>query len=210
MAQKLKIYMAGPDVFLPNEPEIRAAKKQLLSDYGFEGLYPLDNDFDPTGLTDDEFARVIKIGNCAMMRRADGMIANLTPFHGPSPDSGTVFELGFMDALDKPIFGYMNVDEKYVDRVRAYCGGTLIKDKLGRLRDQYNMEAENLGLYQNLMIEKAVQCMPTRHMAVMATTETERYTSLTAYEQAVRLMARELLGAQVKVDPAIVRAPTAL
>ena len=32
------------------------------------------------------------------MKEADAIIANLTPFRGPSADTGTVYELGYMAA----------------------------------------------------------------------------------------------------------------
>ena len=35
--KKIKIYLAGPDVFLPNAKEIGKLKKELCEKYGFEG-----------------------------------------------------------------------------------------------------------------------------------------------------------------------------
>ena len=44
MSQVLKIYLAGPEVFLPHAIEIGQRKKALCRQYGFEGLFPFDNE----------------------------------------------------------------------------------------------------------------------------------------------------------------------
>jgi nucleoside 2-deoxyribosyltransferase len=38
-----KIYLAGPDVFLPDAVELGRAKVELCAAYGLTGLFPLDN-----------------------------------------------------------------------------------------------------------------------------------------------------------------------
>jgi len=73
-----KVYLAGPEVFLPDAAEIGRCKKALCERYNCIGLYP------------------------RMIRSADFGIANLTPFRGPS-DVGTVFELGMLLGLGKPV-----------------------------------------------------------------------------------------------------------
>ena len=40
----LRAYLAGPEVFLPEAVAIGQRKKQLCAKYGFEGLYPFDNE----------------------------------------------------------------------------------------------------------------------------------------------------------------------
>ena len=42
------------------------------------------------------------------MIAADAIIANLTPFRGPSADAGTVYELGYMAGRGKLCLGYCN------------------------------------------------------------------------------------------------------
>jgi len=42
-----KIYLAGPDVFLPDAVEIWRRKAELCTRHGLIGLYPLDNAIDP-------------------------------------------------------------------------------------------------------------------------------------------------------------------
>jgi nucleoside 2-deoxyribosyltransferase len=85
----MKIYLAGPDVFLPDAVEIGRKKAAICARYGVSGLYPLDNAVD---LSAADASLTIFKGNEAMMEAADAIIANLTPFRGPSADAGTVYE----------------------------------------------------------------------------------------------------------------------
>ena len=41
--QKPKLYLAGPEVFLPNATEMAEKQRQLCEKYGFIGLHPMDN-----------------------------------------------------------------------------------------------------------------------------------------------------------------------
>ena len=68
MERRLKTYLAGPEVFLPNAIEIGLRKKQLCADFGFEGLFPFDNEI---SLTDHKtrIDRLIYRANVAMMPR---------------------------------------------------------------------------------------------------------------------------------------------
>jgi nucleoside 2-deoxyribosyltransferase len=193
MGSRLKIYMAGPDVFLPDPISLAAVKKDIMHKAGFEGLHPFDNVIDSKDSSPEDLSRLIKEANCAMMREADAMIANLTPYHGPSADVGTAYEAGFMDALGKPVFGYMNVTDTFFDRVKAFNGGRLDKDANGDFRDAYGMAAENFGLMENLMIEWAVRPAPDRCWIVCDVPESEIYTSLKAFKMAVQAMQDALL-----------------
>ncbi len=42
----MKVYLAGPDVFLPDAVEIGRQKAAICARYGLIGLYPLDNTVD--------------------------------------------------------------------------------------------------------------------------------------------------------------------
>lgn len=143
------IYLAGPDVFLANAPEIAERKREICRKFGFEGLFPSDQE--ASVRTD---ARKIFESNCALMRRADIGVFNLTPFRGPSADCGTVFELGFMFSLRKPVHGYSGDDVCYSKRVAALEGPVTIKD--GHSWDRNGYEIEEFALTDNLMIDKAI------------------------------------------------------
>jgi nucleoside 2-deoxyribosyltransferase len=98
MGNRPKLYLAGPEVFLPKALAIAAKKKDLCRLHGFEGLFPLDHEIalSEKGETLD---RLLYAANIAMIRGADAAIFNLTPFRGPSADAGTIFELGIVTAL---------------------------------------------------------------------------------------------------------------
>ncbi|MFA7431885.1 MAG: nucleoside 2-deoxyribosyltransferase, partial [Rhodospirillaceae bacterium] len=72
------VYLAGPEVFLPNAAEIGAAKKAICARHGLTGVFPLDNVLDLSGLSPPEAGRAIFRANVALMRAADAVIANLT------------------------------------------------------------------------------------------------------------------------------------
>ncbi len=55
-----------------------------------------------------------------MMRVADLVIANLTPFRGPSADAGTLVELGWFLGAGKPAFGYSNSATPFAARNAAF------------------------------------------------------------------------------------------
>src|SRR6478735_8540744 len=111
----MKIYLAGPDVFLPDAIEIGRRKAAICARHGVRGLYPLDNAVD---LKASDASLTIFKGNEAMMDAADAIIANLTPFRGPSADAGTVYELGYMAGRGKFCLAYSNDPAIYLERVR--------------------------------------------------------------------------------------------
>jgi nucleoside 2-deoxyribosyltransferase len=118
----MKIYLAGPDVFLPDAAEIGRAKAAICTRHGVSGLYPLDNAVD---LSSADASLAIFKGNEAMMDAADAIIANLTPFRGPSADAGTVYELGYMAGRGKFCLAYSNDPAVYVERVKQICDVTI-------------------------------------------------------------------------------------
>src|SRR5215207_11112405 len=110
----MKIYLAGPDVFLPDALDIGRRKREICTHHGVTGFYPLDTVIDRTAT--DVSLRIFK-GNEAMMDASDAIIANLTPFRGPGADAGTVYELGYMAGRGKRCFAYSNDPAVYAERV---------------------------------------------------------------------------------------------
>src|ERR1700755_135749 len=117
----MKIYLAGPDVFLPDAIEIGRRKVAICKAHGLTGLYPLDNKVDLSA--PDASLQIFK-GNEAMIGNADAIIANLTPFRGTGADPGTAYELGAMAARKKLCFGYSNDPTVYAERVRRFAAVT--------------------------------------------------------------------------------------
>ncbi|ADN09033.1 nucleoside 2-deoxyribosyltransferase [Sulfurimonas autotrophica] len=109
-----KIYIAGPDVFEQNSIEIGKKLVKMCKKYGYEGLYPLDNVVD-FSQSKHKTAQDIFDANIAMIQKADIVIANLNPFRGKEPDSGTVFECGFAYGLKKEVYGYLSHTCNYLD-----------------------------------------------------------------------------------------------
>ena|ERR1044072_7087501 len=134
-----RIYLAGPEVFLPNAVEQGKVKKALCQEYGFEGCYPLDNEIDAGSKSPREVGHLISNVNEDLIDTCSIIIANLTPFRGPSADVGTVYELGYARGKDLFLCGYTNVVTLYKERVPE---------------DAYTVE--NFDLHDNLMIEGGI------------------------------------------------------
>jgi nucleoside 2-deoxyribosyltransferase len=187
----LTVYLAGPDVFLPDAIAIGQRKKQLCAAYGFEGLYPFDNDISPAG-EGERVDRLIYRANVAMMRRADFGICNLTPFRGPSADAGTVFELGFMTGLGKPVFAYTNDAAHYPVRARTATHAAF-DQAAGTWRDASGMMIEDFGNADNLMIDWAVlehaRCPIVRPARPIA----DRFRDLDGFETCLRRAADAMI-----------------
>jgi nucleoside 2-deoxyribosyltransferase len=147
-----RIYLAGPEVFLPNALEVGAEKRRVAAEAGFEGVFPLDNALDLAGLDKVEQARRISLANEGLMRSCAALVANLTPFRGVSMDAGTAFEVGFMRALGRPVAGYTNARDDYRERSHAFRTGTAHHFDA----DRPHIEIEDFGLAENLMIEIAI------------------------------------------------------
>ena len=181
----MKIYLAGPDVFLPDAVEIGRRKVEICARHGVSGLYPLDNDVD---LSAGDASLNIFRGNTAMMDAADAVIANLTPFRGPSADAGTVYELGYMAGRAKLCLGYCNDPRLYADRVRRY-GDVVSRD--GRLIDAEGLTVEDFGLVDNLMMIHALDIHGCALM-IPPHAPADMWHDLTAFEACVRLAAERL------------------
>jgi nucleoside 2-deoxyribosyltransferase len=147
-----RVYLAGPEVFFDNPKAQGEEKKRLCAAFGFEGVFPLDAEIDGQRLSPEALARAISRGNEGLMRGSDLIIANCTPFRGASMDCGTAFEMGFMRALGRPVFGYSNVAADYAARVRA----TPADAQAAWDTETRRAEIEDFGLAENLMIAVAV------------------------------------------------------
>ncbi len=178
-----KIYLAGPDVFLPGAVAIGRRKVELCASHGVTGLYPLDNAID---LAAPDASLQIFRGNEAMMNQADAIIANLTPFRGAGADPGTVYELGYMAGRGKLCFGYSNEPALYVDRVRKLMQVT---SQDGRLVDADGLTVENFGHTDNLMMIHGLELHGAPLVVPHAAPE-DLWHDLSSFEACVRLAAQ--------------------
>lgn len=148
MSQGPRLYLAGPDVFAPDALARGARMQQICAELGAVGLFPLDNDPPPSDPDPARTAHHIYRANIALMHGADGCVANLSPFRGPNADDGTAFELGWMIAAGKPVFGHVG-DPRPLTRRSAVAGAT---DGQGRAVDADGWWVEDFGWPVNLML----------------------------------------------------------
>jgi nucleoside 2-deoxyribosyltransferase len=181
----MKIYLAGPDVFLPDAVDIGRRKAALCRRHGLTGLYPLDNAID---LTAKDASLQIFRGNEAMMKSADAIIGNLTPFREPGADTGTVYELGYMAGHGKLCLGYSNDPSIYADRVPGF---TEVNSHDGIPTDAQGLTVEDFGLADNLMMMHALDSYGCALVTPRAK-PADIWRDLTAFETCVRLAAEWL------------------
>lgn len=178
----MRVYLAGPDVFLPDPIKMAQAKKSICQKYGFEGLFPFDPELDLKNLTPREAGLAIYDSNMKLMDSCDLMIANMTPFRSPSLDAGTAFEIGYMTAQGKPIFGYSNDGRLYAERVTNKQTATL--DKNGMFIEQFEM-------IDNLMLESAI--IRSGGAILFDSVEpSQYYTELKSFENIVQIAVKRL------------------
>jgi nucleoside 2-deoxyribosyltransferase len=99
-------------------------------------------------------ARRIALCNELHIRTSAALIANLTPFRGPSADAGTIYEIGFARGLGLKVFGYATVTDGFLERTLAAFPGQQAED--GAWWDPDGLLVEQFGLFDNLMIEGAL------------------------------------------------------
>ena len=143
-----KIYIAGFDVFKQNSIEIGQEYSKLCKEYGFEGLYPLDNIVD-FNQNKNKIAQDIYKANVELIHN----IANLNQFRGKEADSGTIWECGYAKALGKDIYGYMTNNKSYLDTFNN--DEKKLSD--GLYVDMDNMVIEDFDYSINLMIACSVK-----------------------------------------------------
>jgi len=190
----MRVYLAGPDVFLPDPHAWAARRRAICAAHGLEGVSPLD------ALPDEpadwailpEWHR-IALRNEAHIRRCDAVIANLTPFRGPSADVGTVYEIGFARALGRRVFGYANGIEKFTRRTLDFVAahGGAVAGPNAIWHDADGLLIEQFGLFDNLMIETAI-VDSGGSLVLEACDPTDRWRDLSAFERCVRQAAQTL------------------
>jgi nucleoside 2-deoxyribosyltransferase len=132
------VYIAGPDVFYPNAVKNAVKIREVCEKYGVHALIPLDNEVQEA--SPSVMSKTIFEKNVNLMEASRMTIANLTPFRGPSADAGTVWEVGYTYARNKPVFAHTDELCDYKDRVMVKDGNAI----------------EDFGNVDNLMIDNSI------------------------------------------------------
>ncbi|GLK82474.1 nucleoside 2-deoxyribosyltransferase [Ancylobacter defluvii] len=133
------LYLAGPEVFRPDALAEGERLKAACAERGAIGLYPLQPGEAPAN------ADEIRAHCIALIRRADAVVANISPFRGAHMDPGTAFEIGYAEALGLPVFLWSNDIRDLSQRIAA-------DPRHGADRDADGCLIENFAKPENLMI----------------------------------------------------------
>ena len=147
-----KIYLAGPGVFRSDVKQFAVALKALCAQYGLEPLWPMDNEI-AADIDKVRQADHIRRANEDMIRRADAVVAELSPFRGPNMDPGTAYEIGFAIALGRPVFAWTTDARTLL--ARTFTATSVEHD--GVIYDAEQFAIEDFGLGENLMIATSVR-----------------------------------------------------
>jgi nucleoside 2-deoxyribosyltransferase len=191
MTTTKRIYLAGPDVFLPAAAALFAAKRKLCAESGFVGVAPVDSETDLAVLPKHAAAMQISADNEDLIRSCDLVIANLTPFRGPSADVGTAYEMGFARALGLPVYAYSNVAGSLLERTRAALGAQVGERPAGGLEDADRMLIEDFDCVDNLMLDGAVEASGTQ-IVINPTPAERRFVDLAGFEACLKLATAHL------------------
>jgi len=164
------VYIAGPMVFYPDAAATFIEMKRILRSCGLDGCAPLDNQLGFQSTAPGRvLARAIYQADEELMRRVQGAIFNIDPFRrGTEMDPGTAFEVGYCKALGLSMVGWTTDARPYPVKVHDFMkevygldladaapnasGGTS-----GAQRDADGILVHSEGMYQNLMIEMAIE-----------------------------------------------------
>ena len=145
-----RVYLAGPDVLFPEPLSIARTRKAFLAEIGLIGVFPLDSQGAQSPSSSS--AAAIFRTNCELIDSCPGVLANLSPFRGPSADVGTAWELGYAFGRGKPVSAYSDDLSAYRDKV--FAGGW--SDAPRATRDKNGNEIEDFGDIDNLMLAQSV------------------------------------------------------
>lgn len=136
----MKVYFAGPEVFAPDAENRFAFIRREAIARGMEPLTPSDHR-PPSKLRGYALASWIKRENMRLIQESDAVVANISPFRGPNMDPGAAWEIGFAEALNKPVLLWSE-DKRFLEQRTDGRAGL----------DLQGWSIEQFGLPENLMI----------------------------------------------------------
>jgi len=185
-----RVYLAGPDVFLPDAVAWMERKKAICAGFHLTGVSPLDDLPDQPSEWGalPEWHRIAR-RNEAHIRSCAAIVANLTPFRGPSADVGTVYEIGFARGLGLQVFGYATLTTGFLDRTLSAISGAR-QEADGSWWDSDGLLVEQFGLFDNLMIEGGI----IDSGGTLVRDDQDRWNDLTVFERCVGAAAAAISG----------------
>ncbi|HUO21098.1 MAG TPA: nucleoside 2-deoxyribosyltransferase [Caulobacteraceae bacterium] len=153
MRRIASLYIGGPDAAMPEGANRLTEKRMLCQDRGFAPVLSTDGVLVETEPS-EAMAREMYADRVQRLRQADAAILNFTPWRGPGCYSGAAFEAGFLAALGKPVFAYLNVETEDEAELKTRIGHSmgLELDRKGVVRDGFGGEVEDFGLPEDLML----------------------------------------------------------
>ena len=154
-----RVYLSGPDIFLPNSKDIDNNKKAICERYGMAGVSQLDMAGDRLFNGDAKMAGEIFDQCRELITNCDLLIANMSPFRGPSLEAGTALEMGLMLGLGKPVLGYSLDKEDYAARLMTLHDvfELPLNETSGDLQAPDGLVVENFGLSEGALVTGAMQ-----------------------------------------------------
>lgn len=147
MSRRITVYLAGPDLFMPDAAAHADRKIEIVMRHGLAALAPLDTPTPETHPREPLWQAIFR-KDVEMMEASDIIIANLTPFRGASADAGTLVELGWFLGRNRPAFGYSNSATPFAGRSRSQIAAR--PDAIP------GMSVEEFGIGDNLMVVGAL------------------------------------------------------
>lgn len=161
---RCKLYLAGPEVFRPDAYAEGERLMALCEAAGMQGLYPLQIEGEPT-------SGQIRRRCIALIDEADALVANISPFRGSHMDPGTAFEIGYAEAVGKPVFLWSGDTRVMAERIPAAPGQ--------KGRDAEGWLIEDFGKTENLMIvPDGAQVFPSAEAAIAEASRVLAHTTL--------------------------------
>ena len=151
---KLKLYLAGPDIFRPDAVIYAEKQREICQRYGFVPLQPMDNNVGHKDYS-RRTAREIFRADLRQIDEADITVANCNYFRGGCIDDGTAVELGYTFAQGKIAYGYIDSLSPANQQIPTHYPCHSINGQL-QDRDGYVL-VDDFGTAVNLMVHELIE-----------------------------------------------------
>lgn len=156
MSKPFSVYLAGPAVFHPAAKAVYDYLVEICTNHGLTAITPQMAEGALADVEGPAKAAAIRRLNMDKIAAADAVIACISPFRGPGADAGTAWEMGYAEALGKPVVSWCEAEGDYRSRVPAETD-----DKGQAWCRQHGMLVEDFGLADNLMLAAGIHPVQT-------------------------------------------------